>query len=311
MTEFNNLANGGGEFMSVKTTRRQFTATALGAALLPGVVTKASAETTLERLRREGVVTIGYTSEVPWMYLDDNGRLTGIAIEEARYLFKQIGIPELKGVDTEWASLIPSLQTARIDGITAGMAILPKRCKAINFADPTLAMGSAIVVKEGNPFNIHSYQDAADNTDIRVGVIPGGQETTYFRVHGVSDDRMTKFTLPNDLFQALIAGRIDTFALTSITVQEKIKQLGSDGGIERAAPMEDVYIDGKLQKFYTGAGFRKEDTDLHEAYTAAVRAFVGTPEHMAIVEPFGISSAEAPPNPPKTSAELCAEEATP
>ena len=297
--------------MSVKTTRRQFTATALGVALVPGVVTRVSAETTLERLRREGVVTIGYTSEVPWMYLDDNGNLTGIAIEEARVLFKKIGVAELKGVDTEWASLIPSLQTGRIDAITAGMAILPKRCKQINFADPTLSMGSAIVVKAGNPFNIHSYQTAGDNKDIRVGVIPGGQETTYFRVHGVEDDRMTKFTLPNDMFQALIAGRIDTFALTSITVQEKLKQLGSGAGIERAEPMDDVYIDGKLQKFYTGAGFRKEDTDLHQAYIAAVQGFVGSAEHMALVEPFGISSAEAPPNPPKTSAELCAEESTP
>ena len=291
-----------------KITRRRFTASAIGATILVMAATAVSAETTLERLRREGVVTIGYTSEVPWMYLDDSGQLTGIAIEEARHLFKQLGVAELKGVDTEWASLIPSLQTGRIDGITAGMAILSKRCKQINFANPTLSMGSAIAVKAGNPFNIHSYQDAADNPDVRVGVIPGGQETTFFRVHGTPEDRMTKFTLPNDLFQALIAGRIDTFALTSITVQEKLKQLGSDAGIERATPMEDVYIDGKLQKFYTGAGFRKEDTDLLEAYNAAVNDFVGSAEHMALVEPFGISSAEAPPNPPKTSVELCAEE---
>ena len=50
--------------------------------------------------------------------------------------------------------------------------------------------------------------------------------------------------------------------------------------------MEDVYIDGRLQKFYTGAGFRKEDTDLLEAYNAALAEFVGSPEHMALIEPF-------------------------
>ena len=292
-----------------KDIRRRFTLSALCATILVMAGTAVSAETTLERLRKEGTVTIGYTSEVPWMYLDESGRLTGIAIEEARYLFNKIGVPNLEGIDTEWASLIPSLQTGRIDGITAGMAILSKRCKAINFANPTLSMGSQIAVKAGNPFNIHSYQDAADNADIRVGVIPGGQETTFFRVHGVPEERMTKFTLPNDLFQALIAGRIDTFALTAITVQEKLKQLGPDAGIERADPMEDVYIDGRLQKFYTGAGFRKEDTDLLEAYNAALADFVGSPEHLALVEPFGITSTEVPPNPPKTADELCAEEA--
>ena len=295
--------------LTSKTTRRRFTAGAIGATILVMAATAVSAETTLERLRREGVVTIGYTSEVPWMYIDESGKLTGIAIEEARYLFGRIGVPELRGIDTEWASLIPSLQTGRIDGITAGMAILSKRCKQINFANPTLSMGSAIVVAAGNPFDIHGYQDAGNNPEVRVGVIPGGQETTYFRVHGVSDDRMTKFTLPNDLFQALIAGRIDTFALTSITVQEKLKQLGPDSGLERAMPMEDVYIDGKLQKFYTGAGFRTEDADLLAAYNAALADFVGSPEHLALVEPFGITSAEAPPNPPKSADELCAEEA--
>ena len=295
--------------LTSKTTRRRFTAGAIGATILVMAATAVSAESTLERLRQEGTVTIGYTSEVPWMYIDESGKLTGIAIEEARYLFGRIGVPELRGIDTEWASLIPSLQTGRIDGITAGMAILSKRCKQINFANPTLSMGSAIVVAAGNPFDIHGYQDAGNNPEVRVGVIPGGQETTYFRVHGVSDDRMTKFTLPNDLFQALIAGRIDTFALTSITVQEKLKQLGPDSGLERAMPMEDVYIDGKLQKFYTGAGFRKEDTDLLAAYNAALADFVGSPEHLALVEPFGITSAEAPPNPPKSADELCAEEA--
>ena len=164
------------------------------------------------------------------------------------------------------------------------------------------------MVKAGNPLNIHSYQDAAANTDIRVGVIPGGQETTYFRETGTSDDRMTKFTLPNDMFQALRAGRIDTFALTSITVQEKLKQLGADSGVERATPMDDLYLDGKLQKFYMGGGFRKEDQTLLDAYNGALADFVGSPEHMAIVEPFGLSSAEVPPSPPKTAAQLCAGE---
>ena len=147
---------------STKTTRRGFTAGVIGATVLVLAATAVSAETTLERLRREGVVTIGYTSEVPWMYIDESGRLTGIAIEEARYLFGKLGVPELQGIDTEWASLIPSLQTGRIDGITAGMAILSKRCKQINFANPTLSMGSAIVVAAGNPFDIHGYQDAGD-----------------------------------------------------------------------------------------------------------------------------------------------------
>ena len=50
-------------------------------------------------------------------------------------------------------------------------------------------------------------------------------------------------------------------------------------------------------------GFRKEDTDLYEAFNAALKNFIGSEEHLALVTPFGFGEDFLPT---KTTAELCA-----
>ncbi|RUU52882.1 ectoine/hydroxyectoine ABC transporter substrate-binding protein EhuB, partial [Mesorhizobium sp. M2C.T.Ca.TU.002.02.1.1] len=46
-----------------------------------------------------------------------------------------------------------------------------------------------------------------------------------------------------------------------------------------------------------------EDTDLLNAFNAELKKFIGSPEHIALVEPFGFGK-DYLPN--KTTAELCA-----
>jgi len=52
--------------------------------------------------------------------------------------------------------------------------------------------------------------------------------------------------------------------------------------------------------------FRKEDADLRDAFNKVLATFRGSSEQAALFEPFGITSAENPPSPPKTVEELCA-----
>jgi polar amino acid transport system substrate-binding protein len=47
---------------------------------------------------------------------------------------------------------------------------------------------------------------------------------------------------------------------------------------------------------------RKEDTDLYEAFNSELKKFIGTPEHVALVTPFGFGE-DYLPN--KTMEQLC------
>ena len=71
-------------------------------------------------------------------------------------------------------------------------------------------------------------------------------------------------------------------------------------GVESTTPFGEVA--GKSVKGHGAFGFRKEDTDLFEAFNAELEAFLGTPEHIALVEPFGFGEDYLPNRPPPSSA---------
>ena len=93
------------------------------------------------------------------------------------------------------------------------------------------------------------------------------------------------------------AGRADAAALTALSIADMASKAE---GVESTQPFGEVA--GKSVKGHGAFGFRKEDTDLLEAFNAELAAFLGTPEHIALVEPFGFG-ADYLPN--LTTAELC------
>ena len=132
---------------------------------------------TLERIKKKGIVRVGFANEAPFAYMDTNtGKLTGEAPEIARVILKRMGIKEIKGVLTEFGSLIPGLKARRFDMIAAGMYITPKRCKEVAFSNPTYKIGEAFIVKKGNPLGLHSYEDVSNNNQAKIGVVVGTVE---------------------------------------------------------------------------------------------------------------------------------------
>ncbi len=287
-------------------SRRNLSCAALAVAALALTATSAMAETTLERGLREGKLKVGFNSEKPYAYVEADGTVTGLAIENVRAILKQIGINEIEAVDMAWDSLIPALQAKQIDIIGTGMAVRPKRCELVIFDAPSIGMGTAMMVKAGNPKNIHSYDDTVKNADVRVGVIQGAEEGNWLKAVGMPEDRIVNFPDPAAMLAGLKADRVDSFALAPVSVQAMLGELGSNGGVERALPFADLYVDGELMKFYQGEVFRQEDTDLRDAFDKALATFRGSPEQAALLAPFGITGAENPPSPPKTVEELCA-----
>ncbi|HEX7052754.1 MAG TPA: ectoine/hydroxyectoine ABC transporter substrate-binding protein EhuB [Burkholderiales bacterium] len=258
---------------------------------------------TLEKARREGRLRVGFANEPPFAYQESaTGRLTGEAPEIARVVLKQLGVGEIEGVLTEFGSLIPGLQARRFDMIAAGMYILPERCAQIAFSDPTYSVAPAFVVAKGNPLDLHGYRDVAKHASARLGVVAGAVERSYARKSGIPDERVVVFPDAASALEGVAAGRVDAFAATSLTVNSLLARAGSDA-LERAAPFEELVIDGKPVRGYGAFGFRKDDRKLLEAFNAALARYVGTPGHLATVKPFGFTEAELPKG--ASAASLC------
>lgn len=252
------------------------------------------AETTLKRAQRRGLLRIGYANEAPYGYLDTaTGRVTGEAPEIAAVLLARLGIDEIEGVVTEFGALIPGLKARRFDMIAAGMYVTPERCREIRFTNPTYAIGEAFIVLRGNPLDLHGFEDVASHPRARLGVVGGAVEHRYARSVGVPDERT--ILLPDNAsgLAAVLAGRIDAFAATSLTVNDLMRK-ADDVRLERAAPFEDPIIDGKKARGYGAFGCRKEDIDLVRELNAQLESFIGTAAHLALVRPFGFTESELP-----------------
>lgn len=260
-------------------------------------------ETTLDRIRREGVVRVGYANEAPYAYMDTAaGRLTGEAPEILRVIMDRLGVAEVEGVLTEFGSLIPGLKARRFDVIAAGMYITPERCGQIAFSNPSYVIGEAFVVPKGNPLHLHSFEDVAGHATAKLGVMAGAVEHGYARDIGVPENRIVVFPDNISGLDGVRAGRVDAFAATSLTVNDMLTK-ANDGRVERAEPFTDPVIDGESIKGYGAFGFHIEDAELREAFNNELATFIGSPEHLELVAPFGFTEVNIPRG--ITAADLC------
>lgn len=257
----------------------------------------AQAETTLERAKKDGYIRVGFANEAPFGFATPDGKLTGEAPEVAKAVLAKMGIPQVDGVLTEFGSLIPGLKAGRFDIIAAGMFINPKRCAEINFSEPSYGIGQAMLVAKGNPKGIKDYSSIKDNPDLKLAVMAGAVEGGYAKDAGVAPGQIVALPDQSSLVAAVQAGRADAAALTALSIADMAKKAD---GVESTKPFGEVA--GKSVKGHGGFGFRKEDTDLQKAFNAELKKFLGSPEHIALVEPLGFGK-DYLPN--KTTAQLC------
>jgi polar amino acid transport system substrate-binding protein len=275
-------------------------AVGLGAAGVIGAATPAFAQTTLEKAREAGYIRVGFANEAPFGYATPEGTLTGEAPEVAKAVLAKLGINEVDGVLTEFGSLIPGLKAGRFDIVAAGMFINPKRCQEIAFSEPSYGIGQALLVPAGNPKELTDYGSIAADGSLKLAVMSGAVEAGYAKESGVAEDQLVMLPDPPSLLAAVQSERADAAALTALS----IANLASKGeGVEMAPPFGEVA--GKSVVGHGGFGFRKEDTDLLEAFNKELAAFLGSEEHLALVTPHGFGKGFLPT---KTTAELCAGE---
>lgn len=257
----------------------------------------AQAESTLQTLKDRGFVRAAFANEAPYGYVDEEGRLTGESPEVARVVFQRMGIDKLDGVLTEWASLLPGLNAGRWDVVAAGMFITPERCKQAAFSDPSYKIGQSFLVPKGNPHDLHSYQDVAENADVTLGVMAGAVEYGYAKDAGVPDGQIKQLPDQASLLSAVKAGRVDAAALTSVSIERMDRRGGGD-----VVRVENFQTPPEAVG-YGGFAFRQGDDQLLKQFNKHLNAFVGTEEHLELVEPFGFTEANLPGD--VTAEQLC------
>ncbi|WP_194456439.1 ectoine/hydroxyectoine ABC transporter substrate-binding protein EhuB [Bradyrhizobium sp. CCBAU 53421] len=265
-------------------------------ALLFGMVTltAANAESVYQQAVRTGSVRVAVYNQAPWGVTDEKGEFHGLAVDVVRTAMERLGIKKLEAVSTEFAALIPGLQARRIDVVSAALAITPERCQLVAFGDPAAKMADALLVKAGNPKNLHSYEDVAKNPDATIGTGRGFTTAADALAAGVPKERQVLYPDNQAAISALIAGRIDAVSATFGSIVALLDDL-KNKGVERAVPFNGKRDAAGNPLFsYVAPAFRKEDSDFRDAYNVQLKSMQADGTLLNILQKYGFSASEMP-----------------
>src|SRR5699024_1378807 len=133
-------------------------------------------------------VTVAIAGEEPYSWLDDNGEPTGAAVALADEILGERMGYDVDAELTDWDSLIPGVNAGQWDVVSAGMPITPERCEQPAFSEPEIMYTTAFLVEEGNPYDVHNFEDLAEvqeSEGIDVVTLTAGVEAGYTEDMGI------------------------------------------------------------------------------------------------------------------------------
>ena len=256
----------------------------------------------LEEIKQRGQIRIAVANEIPYGYVDLGGEAKGAGPDVARQIMKQLGIDKIEWITTSFSSLIPGLRADHFDMVAAEMAILPERCKQVLFSEPNTSYGEGLLVAEGNPHDLHGYQDFADS-DQKVAIMAGADQLEMLQALGVPDNRMVTISNNADAISTVSTGRAAAYAATSLTVSELAKQ---SNRVEAAADFTDPIINGEPVRSWGGFTFSMDSEDLRDAVSEELAKFKQTDEWAQILSNYGFSDTDASESTSRSTEQLCA-----
>ncbi|MEZ0167843.1 ectoine/hydroxyectoine ABC transporter substrate-binding protein EhuB [Microvirga sp. TS319] len=282
----------------LKMTRRVSIKASLAAAALMalGIGPAAHAESGAKDRLASGKVTIGIHNRAPWGFRSSTGEVAGYHPDLVKAALEPLGIKEINFVITEFGALIPGLNANRFDMIASGIAITPKRCQEVIFSEPDLAVGDGLIVKQGNPQNIHSYADFAKNSKLRLAGGRGTENTKNAIAAGVPEDQILQLHETTDLVSAVIGGRADAATLSAPSVVSFLQDKNVKG-LERATPFTGLMKeDGRPAAMYTAIAFRSDDAALRDLFNERLAKLKADGTVRKIMETYGFTDAELAPD---------------
>ena len=278
-------------------------ATVLGAALVTSCSKVPDSEQggTLQRIQDAGTVKVGIAGEVPYGYTE-GGEVTGEAPEVAKAVFSAMGIDNVDATQVEFSQLIPALNAGQYDMVAAGMAILPQRCENAQFSAVDYVTPTALLVPAGNPQQVTNFEDVLAK-GVPLAVLSGTVEESVAQSMGIPDNLIQPYQGQPEMLQALLDDRAYAGALTDISLR---RMVADNPGVPLEVTEGFVpVIDGEEQIQAGGFVFRKGDDELVDEFNTHLNELHGSGEWLSIVEPFGFTEDNVPPEDVSTE-QLCA-----
>lgn len=257
----------------------------------------------LAEIQENNTIRIAVANEIPYAYMDLDGKAKGVGPETISHIVKQLGIENIEWTTTNFGSLIPGLQADRFDVVAAEMAILPQRCEQIIYSEPNSSYGEGLLVAKGNPKDIHDFESFATSGN-KVAIMAGADQLEMLQAMNVPADAMVTISNNADAISTVASGRADAYAATSLTVGELASK--GQGKVEAAHNFIDPVVDGETVRSWGGFAMSPDSPNLRDAINKELEKFKKTDEWKNIMLDNGFSEEDASESFKRTTAQLCA-----
>ncbi|MFT5729438.1 MAG: polar amino acid transport system substrate-binding protein [Desulforhopalus sp.] len=226
-------------------------------------------------LAKKGLVNGIDANYPPFAYIDKTGVPSGFDVEAMEWIANEIG-EDVTHQPIEWAGIIQSLLSKKIDIIASGMSITEERAKKVNFTNPYWIVDNVIVIKNDSALTV----DEALNGNKILGVQQGTSEAKWLKAE--KEKRGWNFTLryynSSPLaVEDILNGRIAAAAMESAPAKD-------------AASKKDVKSIGNfgMDSDEFGYAIRKDDPELLGKVNAALKKFMVSPDWDVLVKKYDL-----------------------
>ena len=226
-----------------------FTASAVGTAL--------SAETTFDKIKKTGQVTVGTEAAFPPFEFVQDGKIVGYGKDILDIIIADLGV-ELNQLDLPGQGILPGVLAGKFDFVATSVTIKPDRAKQFAFTVP-IGEGTTWIMKRKGDTSIMSVDDMAGKV-VGTQLASGNEDASKafeadMKARGLDGfGELKLFTSYPEVTLALANGTLDV-AVQNLPNLAVIIQKQPDL-FELVGPITDIS--------YFGWVTRPEDTDLRD-----------------------------------------------
>jgi len=229
------------------------------AAMFAGCAQKTTKDTSLDDIKKAGVIKIGMDAGyAPFELVDNNSNIVGFDVDLGNKIAEKLGV-KAEIVNTSFNGIIVALTSDKFDMIISGLSVTDERKQQIAFAGPYLQSAQIIIVSSDNT----EIKSAADLKGKVIGVQLGSTgEVAAKKLEGLKEIKSYD-AVPDELID-LATGRLDAvivdkpvggYYVTQSTNKDAYKTLDEalvkeDIGI--GLEKEDAALTAEVQKIYDG-----------------------------------------------------------
>ncbi|WP_413733800.1 transporter substrate-binding domain-containing protein [Sodalis sp. RH21] len=236
---------------------------AAGLGLLAG---QAGAETTLEKIKRTGTVTVGTEAAFPPFEFVKDGKIVGYGSDILAEVVKELGV-NVKQLDLPWQGILPGLLAGKFDFVATTVGINEERAKRYAYTAPIANGAPYLLKRKGDSLaKLDDLNGKVVATQLASSTEPiaRGLDAKLKAGGGAGYKELKLFTDFQGAYMALANGEVDAVVQSLPSLAVLVKERPDTFELMTAVPNQGGYD-------YLAWVTRPEDKDLRDVISGVIR----------------------------------------